>query len=274
VLGEGWTPACVDTTKPNIGRVYDYLLGGKDNFVIDRKVGEEILRLVPEAGEVSKANRAFLRRAVQHMVADAGIDQFLDIGSGLPTQGNVHEIAQELNPGAKVVYVDIDPVVLTHTRALLKCHETTTITMADLRRPEQIIESSPVRDILDFDRPIGLLMIAILHHINDDEDPVGIAARLRDALAPGSHLAITHFHNPGEELPEEAAIAIASEEQFNERFGTGRWRTRDEILAYFGDFELAEPGLVPIPAWRPDVLDRRTFGGVYHRILGGVGRKR
>jgi hypothetical protein len=274
VLEEDRTPACVDTTKPNIGRVYDYLLGGKDNFTVDREVGEEILRLEPEAGEVARANRAFLRRAVEYMVAEAGIDQLLDIGSGLPTQGNVHEIARGLNPSAKIVYVDIDPVVLTHTRALLKSHETTTITMADLRRPEQIVDNPRVRDFLDFDRPIGLLMIAILHHINDDEDPVGIAARMRDALVPGSHLAITHFHNPGAELPDEAAIAIASEEQFNERFGTGRWRTRDEILAYFGDFELIEPGLVPIPAWRPDVLRAPTVRGVYHRILGGVARKR
>lgn len=117
-------------------------------------------------------------------------------------------------------------------------------------------------------------MIAILHHINDEEDPAGITARLRDALAPGSHLAITHFHNPGEERPEEAAIAVASEKQLGERFGTGRFRTRDEILAYCGDFEPVEPGLVPIPAWRPDTCDGRPVSGVYHRILGGVGEKR
>jgi hypothetical protein len=276
LVDEEWTPAGIDPTKPNIGRVYDYLIGGKDNFAADREVGDEILRLVPEATESGMANRGFLRRAVRYMVAEAGVDQFLDIGSGLPTQGNVHEIAQELNPAAKVVYVDNDPVVLVHTRALLENHKTTAVIMADLREPEQIVGNPAVRDFLDFDRPIGLLMISILHHINDQEDPVGITTALRDALAPGSHMAITHFHNPGAERPADAAIALASEKQFNEKFGTGRWRTRDEIRAYFGDFELPEPGLVPMPAWRPDVADvagNRTLSGVFHRTLGGVGGK-
>lgn len=266
--------AAIDLNRPNVGRVYDYLIGGKDNFAVDRKVGEEILSLVPEAREVAAANRAFLRRSVRYMVTEAGIDQFLDIGSGLPARGNVHEIAQELDPGAKVVYVDIDPVVLTHTRALLENHETTAAIMADLRRPEQIIENPTVRDFLDFDRPIGLLMLGILHHVGDEDDPAGVTTRLRDALAPGSHLAITHFHNPGEQLPEEAAIAIASERQLVERFGSGWWRGRDEILAYFGDFELVEPGLVPMAAWRPDALGRGTPTRVFRRALGGVGRKR
>ncbi|HEX6472665.1 MAG TPA: SAM-dependent methyltransferase [Streptosporangiaceae bacterium] len=273
MVDEEWTPAGIDPTKPNIGRVYDYLIGGKDNFAIDREVGDEILRLVPDARESGKANRAFLRRAVRYMVNEAGIDQFLDIGSGLPTQGNVHEIAQELNPRAKVVYVDNDPVVLVHTRALLENRDTTTVIMGDLRRPDEIVGSPVARDFLDFDRPIGMLMISILHHINDDEDPVAITATLRGALAPGSHMAITHFHNPGPERPEDAAIALASEKQFNEKFGTGRFRTREEIRAYFGDWDLVDPGLVPMPAWRPDVAGRRTLSGVFHRTLGGVARK-
>jgi hypothetical protein len=270
---ERWTPAGIDPTKPNVARVYDYLLGGKDNFAIDRDLGEEILRLVPEARESGVANRAFLRRAVRYMVNEAGVRQFLDIGSGLPTQGNVHEIAHELDPTARVVYVDIDPVVLLHTRALLENRDTTAVITADLRRPREIIENETVRRFLDFDRPIGLLLISILHHINDDDDPGGITTRLRDALAPGSHVAITHFHNPGPERPEDAAIAVASEKQFNERFGTGRFRYRDEILDYFGDFELIEPGLVPMPAWRPDVAGHRSLSGIYHRTLGGVAKK-
>jgi hypothetical protein len=207
------------------------------------------------------------------MVREAGVRQFLDIGSGLPTQGNVHETAQELDPHARVVYVDNDPVVLVHTRALLENRDTTTVITADLRRPEEIIRNQTVLRFLDFDEPIGLLMISILHHINDDEDPLGITRVLRDALAPGSHMAITHFHNPGNARPADAALALASEKQFNERFGTGRWRTRDEILAYFGEFELVEPGLVPMPEWRPDVAGRRTLSGVFHRTLSGVARK-
>jgi hypothetical protein len=273
VSDEERTSAAIDLTMPNVGRVYDYLIGGKDNFAVDRAVAGEILALVPEARKVAAANRAFLRRAVRYMVAEAGIDQFLDIGSGLPTQGNVHEIAQELDPAAKVVYVDIDPVVLTHTRALLENRETTAAVMADLRRPEQIIENPRVRDFLDFDRPIGLLMLGILHHVSDGEDPGGVTARLRGALVPGSHLAITHFHNPGEELPEEAAIAIASEKQLVDRFGSGWWRGRDEILAYFGDFKLVEPGLVPLAAWRPGACGRRGPGRLFRRALGGVGLK-
>jgi SAM-dependent methyltransferase len=274
VADEEWTPAGIDPTKPNVARVYDYLLGGKDNFAVDRELGEEILRMVPEARESGVANRGFLRRAVRYLVAEAGVRQFLDIGSGLPTQGNVHEIAQDLDPRARVVYVDNDPVVLVHTRALLENLDTTAVIMGDLRRPDEILENRTLRRFLDFDQPIGLLMISILHHINDHEDPVGITETLRDALAPGSHMAITHFHNPGDERPEDAALALASEKQFNERFGTGRWRSREEIKACFGDWELVKPGLVPMPAWRPDVAGRRTLGGVFHRTLSGVARKK
>jgi hypothetical protein len=235
VADDEWTRAGIDPTKPNVARVYDFLLGGKDNFAVDRELGEEILRMVPEATESGVANRGFLRRAVRYLVAEAGVRQFLDIGSGLPTQGNVHEIAQDLDPRARVVYVDNDPVVLVHTRALLENLDTTAVIMGDLRRPDEILENKTLRRFLDFDQPIGLLMISILHHINDHEDPVGITETLRDALAPGSHMAITHFHNPGDERPEDAALALASEKQFNERFGTGRWRSREEIKACFGD---------------------------------------
>src|SRR5918992_2765825 len=135
VVDEEWTPAGIDPTKPNVARVYDYLLGGKDNFAVDRELGEEILRMVPDAKEAGMANRGFLRRAVRYMVSEAGVRQFLDIGSGLPTQGNVHEIAQELEPQARVVYVDNDPVVLVHTRALLENLDTTAVIMGDLCRP-------------------------------------------------------------------------------------------------------------------------------------------
>jgi S-adenosyl methyltransferase len=264
----------IDHTRPNVARVYDYLIGGKDNYAVDRAMGHEVLRLVPDAWEYGLANREFLRRAVRYMVAEAGIRQFLDIGSGLPTQGNVHEIAQELDPGARVVYIDNDPVVIVHARALLENHDTTAVITADLRRPEGILGNPTVRGYIDFDQPVGLLLISILHHINDGEDPVGITTRLRADVAPGSHLAITHFHNPGSEHPEQAELAIASERQFNENFGTGRWRTREEILAYFGDFEMLEPGLMPMPDWRPDVAGRRTSSGALQRFLGGVARKK
>jgi hypothetical protein len=273
VTDDGCVPAGVDPTKPNVARVYDYSLGGKDNFAVDRAVEAEVLRLVPDARESAASARAFLRRVVRYMVAEAGIRQFIDVGSGLPTQGNVHEVAQEFDPRARVLYVDNDPVVLTHARALIEDKETTTVITADLRRPKEILDNPTVREFIDFDQPVGLLLISILHHINDDEDPDGIAAQLRAAMAPGSQLAIVHFYNPGSECPEDAALAVASEELFNKHFGTGRWRYRDEILAYFGDFELVEPGLVPLPIWRPDVTGRRTLHGAFRRTLGGVGRK-
>ncbi|HEU5160953.1 MAG TPA: SAM-dependent methyltransferase [Streptosporangiaceae bacterium] len=266
-------PAGINPYDPNIARVYDYLIGGKDNFAADRAIGDEVLRLVPAAREMGVINRGFLRRAVRYMVAEAGIRQFLDIGSGLPTQGNVHEIAQELEPKARVVYVDKDPIVLVHTRALLENRDTTMVVTADLCQPAEILDNPAVREFLDFDRPIGLLLIAILHHINDHEGPESIAAELRAALAPGSCMALTHFHNPGSARPKDAALAIALEKLFNENFGTGRWRTRDEILSYFGDWKIIEPGLVPMPAWRPDVVGENALSGLHHRALGAVARK-
>jgi hypothetical protein len=268
-----WAPRGIDTTKPNIARVYDYHLGGKDNFAVDREMAELALRQVPEANALGQANRGFLRRAVRYMVMQAGVRQFLDIGSGLPTQGNVHEVAQEAEPRARVVYVDNDPVVLVHARALLGSASGTEIITADLRSPEDIIDNPRVRKFIDFDQPVGLLLISILHHVNDDEDPLGITDRLRAPLAPGSHMAISHFCNPGSARPEDAALAVECEKLFTEKFGTGRWRTPEEIIAYFGDFELLEPGLVPMPHWRPDVGYQRKLPGAFYRSQAGVARK-
>ncbi len=267
-------PRGVDPTRPSIARVYDYMLGGKDNYAVDRQVGEATYQLVPNAQEGPLANRAFLRRAVRYLAAEAGIRQFIDIGSGLPTQGNVHEIAHLVDPAAPVVYVDNDPMVLAHGRALLAEAGTTTVIQADLRQPEQIIHDPDVRRLIDFDRPIGLLMIAILHHINDGEDPGKLAAYLRDALPTGSHMVISHFYNPGDAHPDIAANVYKAEEIFNSTMGTGRWRTYDEIRGYFGDLELVEPGLVPVADWRPEPGDRRPIPEMHHTLLGGVGRKR
>ncbi|WP_188191390.1 SAM-dependent methyltransferase [Nonomuraea sp. SYSU D8015] len=270
---QGRVPPGVDPTVPSIARVYDYFLGGKDNFAIDRQVAEEALKIAPDAREAGRANRTFLRRAVRYMVAEAGLRQLLDIGSGLPTQGNVHEIAQAAAPEARVVYVDNDPVVLAHARALLATDDVTTVVDGDLRRPGEILENPEVTGFLDFSRPVGLLLVSVLHHINDDEDPGGVTARLRERLAPGSHLAIVHFHNPGEEHPEAARIAVEAERNFNQNLGTGRWRTRAEILSYFGDWELVEPGLVPLADWRsePDDLIRQDL--TRYNVVAGLARK-
>ncbi|MEV0388286.1 SAM-dependent methyltransferase [Nonomuraea sp. NPDC050643] len=266
-------PGGIDTTKPSVSRVYDYMLGGKDNYEIDRQVAAAVLKIAPDAPQAAQANREFLRRTVRHLAAEAGIRQFLDIGSGLPTQGNVHEIAQSVSPGAHVVYVDHDPIVLVHGRALLAVDETTTIVNADVRDPDAIIGDPKTRALIDFEEPVGLLMFGILHHLADDENPGSVLGRLVEPLASGSHVVISHFHNPGEALPEVSEQAYTAERLFNEHLGTGRWRTREQILAYFDGLELVEPGLVPLPEWRADSADHATPGITYHTFVGGVGRK-
>ena len=273
-MGSGESaPVGVDITRPSIARVYDFMIGGKDNFAVDRQAAEMALRITPDGPEAGKASRAFLRRAVRHLVAEAGITQILDIGSGLPTQGNVHEIAHEVDPNIRVVYVDNDPMVLAHGRALL-ADATTTVVQADIRDLDAIVNAPEVRSFIDFDQPVGLLLLSILHHLQDEEDPGQIAAQLRALLAPGSYLAISHFHDPGESLPVISREARQVEKIFNETLGTGRWRTHDEILAYLGDFEVLEPGLVPLQEWHPDGSEGPLQSHTYHTFVGGLARKR
>jgi len=273
VSDEERAPVGIDVAKPSIARVYDFMLGGKDNFASDRAVAEMALKIAPDAPEAARANREFLRRVVRYLVEEAGIRQFLDIGSGLPTEGNVHEIAQASAPGARVVYVDNDPIVLTHGRALLAEDDSTIIVRADLRNPRDLLGHPVIGEFIDFGEPVGLLLFAILHHLGDDEDPGGLAAQLIEALPAGSHVVISHFHNPGAERPEVAAQAAAAEKIFNETLGTGRWRTSAEIRAFFGDLEFVEPGLVPMPEWRPDLGDRARPGITYYTFVGAVARK-
>jgi SAM-dependent methyltransferase len=273
VLNDEVAPPGIDITKPSIARVYDYMVGGKDHFAIDRMVAERSLELMPDAKEAGRACRAFLGRAVRYLAGEAGIRQFLDIGSGLPTKTNVHQVAHELNPAARVVYVDNDPMVLAHGRALLADEETSTVIQADIREPEQILSHPVVAEYLDFTRPVGLLMLSILHHINDDEGPDRIARVLRDALPSGSYLAIIHFWDPAEEHPDVSAKTREAERVFNENLGTGRWRTKEEILAYLGDFELIEPGLVPLAEWRPVPDETTEQTSSYYTMIGGVARK-
>jgi hypothetical protein len=267
------TPRGIDITKPNVARVYDFMVGGKDHFAIDRMAAERALAIMPDAREAGRACRAFLRRAVRYLAADAGIRQFLDIGSGLPTDTNVHQVAHDVDPASRVVYVDNDPMVLVHGRALLAKQQTSTVIEADVRAPEKILEHPVVRDRLDFTRPIGLLLLSILHHVHDSEDPGGIAATLRAALPSGSYLAIIHFWDPAEEHPHVSEKVHEAEKLFNETMGTGRWRRREEIQAYFGDFEMVEPGLVPLAEWRPDTEGAAEQTDSYYTMIGGVARK-
>ncbi|HKS98035.1 MAG TPA: SAM-dependent methyltransferase [Rugosimonospora sp.] len=266
-------PPGVDINRPSIARVYDYMLGGKDNFAVDRAAGQRALEITPDGPEAARASRAFLRRVVRYLAGEVGIRQFLDLGSGLPSQGNVHEIAHLVDPTIRVIYVDNDPMVLAHGRALLCDNDTTNVIQADVRHPEAILGDPTVRERLDFDRPIGLLMLGILHHVNDDEAPARIAATMRDALPPGSYLAISHFRDPGFAHPEVSAKARDVERVFNQTLGTGRWRQQEEILAYFGDLPLVDPGLVPLADWRPDTEERPDQTDTYLTFVGGVARK-
>ncbi|WP_228642397.1 SAM-dependent methyltransferase [Microtetraspora sp. AC03309] len=266
-------PSDIDTSRPNVARVYDYMLGGKDNFAADRQVAEMTLRIASDARQLARFNREFIRRVVHYLAGEAGIRQFLDIGSGLPARENVHQIAQSIAPKARVVYVDNDPMVLAHSRAVLATTRTTSVVAADLRRPSEIIEHPDVRRLIDFSEPVGLLLFAVLHHLGDRDDPAGVTARLRTALPPGSHLAISHLHNPGPARPGTARRAAMVQKLFNEKLGSGRWRTRQEILTYFGDLELVEPGLVPLTEWRPSPMDRAEQSVMHHGALGGLARK-
>lgn len=267
-------PFTMDVDKSSIARVYNYGLGGKDHFAVDREAARAGAAIAPDAREAGFANRAFIRRVVRHLAEVNGIRQFLDLGCGLPSEPNVHEVVHAVNPEARVVYVDNDPMVVTHGRALLADNGTTIVVRGDLRRPEEILNSPELREHLDLSQPIGLLLFAVLHHINDQENPSGIAEAFREVLCPGSHLAISHFHNPGESMPELAARVLECERVFNETLGTGRWRSREEIFGYFGDFELVEPGLVPVYEWHPDDSVPKVKSDLHHALIGGVARKR
>lgn len=263
-----------DVSKPNVARVYDCMLGGKDNFAADREFVAEMLRFAPMAPLGAISNRQFLRRVVQYLVAEAGVTQFLDLGSGLPTQGNVSEVVHEFNPQARVVHVDYDPIVYTHSKALIVDERTTDFALGDVRRPAEILDDPVVRALIDFDRPVGLLLFAILHHIEDHDHPERIMDELRDAMPRGSHLAISSLRLPGPELPELRAITIEGEKLMTGSLGSGRWREDGEILSWFGDWELIEPGLVPLAEWRPPVQDPAPFPELQHSFSGGVARRK
>jgi S-adenosyl methyltransferase len=272
VADDDWTTR-INTSAPNPARIYDYLLDGKDNYPADREVAEQLIAIAPVARDVVRDNRAFLRRAVRFLTREAGIRQFIDLGSGLPTQGNVHEIAQAITPDARVVYVDNDAMVVTHSRALLAGDNTVAI-RADLREPDAILRHPDVRELIDFDQPIALLLLAILHFIPDDQDPFGIVARFRDALPSGSYLAISHGTR---DLPvrsdmseqEMAEMGARVERLYQQTTASIVTRGRAQVERFFDGLDLVDPGLVEIQLWKPDDQSSLLPGGFY----GGVARK-
>lgn len=264
-----WIPDGLSLDKPNVARIYDYLLDGHHNFEIDRLAAEKMLKVYPDIRLGTYACRAFLRRVVNFLV-EQGIDQFLDIGSGIPTVGNVHEVAQAANPAARVVYVDIDPIVVTHSKTMLKDNPNATIIRGDVGRPDQILNHAEVKNLLDFSRPVGVLLLLVLQAIGDDKEAYGSARTLCDALAPDSYIAISH--GTRDNAPPEVVEQM-------EKLSAGTFtpvteRSRARLQPFFDGLELVEPGLVRLPLWRPEgpddiLLDRPE------RVLafGGVGRK-
>ncbi|GAA2359922.1 SAM-dependent methyltransferase [Saccharopolyspora halophila] len=236
----------VDSKTPNAARIYDYDLGGDHNFEVDRAASEEIQRSVAPTGPfIARANRAFLQRAVRYCL-DQGIDQFLDLGSGIPTKGNVHEIAQERDPSARVLYVDVEPVAVAHTRQLLAGNERADIVHADVREPEKVLESRQAQQLLDFSRPVALLMVAVLHYVDPAEMPA--LRRYRDELVAGSPVVISTL--TADERAEEAQRV---ERFFAENAGTSiTFRTKEEVRSLFDGADLVDPGVVWTPQWRPD----------------------
>lgn len=253
-------------SEPNAARMYDYYLGGDNNFPADRQAAEKVLRAAPWVRATVLENRAFLGRAVKFLAQDQGIRQFVDIGTGLPTQGNVHEIAQAISREAKIIYVDNDPVVLGHNRALLARVPNTATVRADLRHPADIIGHAALNAPIDWSRPVAVLLVAILHFIPDDDGPRAIIREFRDTMAPDSHIVISHAHHEGDDEAVRRIISV-----YRNANAPMILRTRERIAEFFTGFDLVEPGLVPLPKWRPAnerYVQEETWG------LGGVGRLR
>lgn len=266
-----WAPQGIDISVPSVSRMYDFYLGGSHNFEVDREAARKAMEFLPGLPKIMQANRAFMRRAVRYAVGE-GIDQFLDIGSGIPTFGNVHEVAQAADPRARVAYVDHDPVAVAHSQAVLDGNDHAVIAAADLRRPKEILADPAINGLLDLDRPVALLLVAVLHFIEDAADPRAAVAELREALAPGSLVILTHASYEGIPLSKEEADGTVG--VYRNIRNPLIMRTREEIGAFFEGYEMVEPGLVSMPEWRPDTPqspeqeDPYAFSG-----FGGVGRK-
>ncbi len=263
-----WLPDDMPLDKPSGTRMYDYLLGGHHNFAIDRAAAEQALAIYPDFSLVMQANRAFLRRAVKFLV-EQGIDQFLDLASIIPTVGSAHEVAQQINPAARVVYANIDPDVVRHSEAILRGNPTTAAVQIDLRQPDNVLDHPDARRLLDFSKPMGVLF-GFLLFIPDDEEAYRLVRVLRDAVAPGSYIAISHgtYENVPPEVVEKLYALYARSTN------PAKVRSRAQVEAFFEGLELVDPGVVHVPLWRPEgsddvLLDRPERSA----NLGGVGRK-
>jgi len=263
----GRTASGIDTTTPNVARIYDYLLGGKDSFAADREAARQLIAAIPDVAAIARDNRSFLGRAVRYLAGPAGIRQFLDLGGGLPTQANVHELAQGVAPGVRVAYVDNDPVVASHGQALLASRDRVVMALADLRDPVSVWRHPDVAGLLDWTQPIAVLCTSTLHFVPDEDEPHKIIAEYRDRMAPGSYLAITHGtmeEDPAGERDKAASVYRQASSQLHVR-------SLADVRRFYDGLELVEPGLVWITEWRPEPGTAPT--GRAQSMRGGVGRK-
>lgn len=261
-----WAPQHIDLDRPNAARIYDYYLGGACNFEHDREFADKFLKVMPEAELAARRNRAFLRRAVRFCVAQ-GIRQFLDLGSGIPTVGNVHEIAQGMAPGSRVLYVDNEPVAVAHSELMLEGNPNAAILQADLGDPDTVLNSASARRLLNFDEPMALMMVAVLHFVPESAHPRSAIERYLSNMVPGSYFVLSHGTN--ENVREDSDGAISYERTTT----PGISRGRAEILELMAGTELVEPGLVWTPQWRPDSSDDVGPDADRSVVLAAVGRK-
>jgi len=262
-----WAPANIDLEQPNVARVYDYLLGGAANFKQDREFADRLLTLLPEVRRAAQLNRAFLGRAVRFCV-ESGIRQFLDLGSGVPTEGNVHEIAQAIAPETKVLYVDTDRVAVTHSQAMLAGNPRVACLRADVTDPDAVLGSEQARRLLDFDQPVAVMLLSVLQFLLDSTHPREAVARYVAAMAPGSVLALSHAV-----LLSDKRAAKVGEHYQSHGQSRGARRSRSEIIQFFDGTELVEPGVVWVPQWRSDFPDEVDEAPEQSLLYAGVGVK-
>lgn len=257
----------IDTSRPHPARMYDYYLGGWDNYEVDREAAQRVLDVAPDVVVGARSNRAFLQRAVRFLV-ESGIRQIIDIGTGIPTSPNTHEIAHSVSPDVRIAYIDNDPIVATHAGARLIGTGNTGFFLGDMRQPRTILEHPTISELIDFDEPVALLLVSVLHFVKDTEDPVGMLDTLRDALPPGSHLVLSHatgdFHS--ERAPQVAEV-------YKKATASLTPRTHAQVLEFFKGYDLLEPGLVQVPLWHPEGPEPDPAEVARVGVYGGVARK-
>jgi hypothetical protein len=269
---QGFSVDEIDTGRPHPARMYDYYLGGKDNYEVDREAAQRVIDLFPDIVPMARGNRKFMHRAVRYMV-DSGIRQIIDIGTGIPTAPNTHQVAHEVSPDVRVAYVDNDPIVATYAGAHLLGTGNTGFFLGDLREPESILNHPTISELIDLDQPVGLMLVAILHFVRDDEDPEGLVAAYRDALPAGSQLLLSHTTGDFHQLDGDAGTA---RDVYRDKGATATLtlRSHEQVSRFFDGFELVEPGLVQPPLWRPDGPVPTEQEMAHVGFYGGVGIKR